>query len=342
MMGKFIYFLFIPLCWGCIQVSDTEKYQGKRDNVINIREKMKEMKFDNVLIGPIAPLYVIGDYLFIIDAETHDRFIHIFNKNTLDYVTSTAYRGQGPDEITRIGHIAFNERKDQFFVTDHGKQKIFSYELDSVLVNPSYTPNMKRDIDAILFPDKYLYVNDTLSIGVMIEPIGNSDFKPCVAKWNMVTGEIKRMNYEHPDIDKKRISFAVSMDNGIYVECYSHYDLMTICSLDGELKYNIYGRGWNGQKGRIRYYGNSVAFCKDRIFALYSGEDFSFNTTDSKKRLKHPTKFLVFNLNGDYIKTLETGYQITYFCYDSENNRMIMSLDDEMQFAYLDLDEISM
>ena len=27
-----------------------------------------------------------------------------------------------------------------------------------------------------------------------------------------------------------------------------------------------------------------------------------------------------------------------YFCYDSEYNRIIMVLDDEIQFAYLDLD----
>jgi hypothetical protein len=331
----------IIVFWSCTHNSETEKYQKKRNNVINIREKVKEIEFDNVLIGPISPLYLISDYLFISDVETHDRYIHIFNKNTFEYVTSTAYRGQGPDEITRIGHIVFDETENQFFVTDHGKQKIFSYELDSVLVNPLYAPEVKKDMDANLFPDKYLYVNDTLSIGVMIEPVGNSDFKPCVAKWNMLTGEIKKMKYQHPDIDKKRICFAVSMDKEIYVECYLYYDLMTICSLDGELKYNIYGPGWNDRRERTRYYRYNVAFCKDKIFVLYSGVNPSFSTVDREKRLKHPTKFLVFDLNGDYIKTLETGYQIIYFCYDSENNRIIMTMDDEMQFAYLDLEGLA-
>ena len=29
---------------------------------------------------------------------------------------------------------------------------------------------------------------------------------------------------------------------------------------------------------------------------------------------------------------------INYFCYDKDNNRIIMNLDDEIQFAYLDLE----
>jgi hypothetical protein len=43
-------------------------------------------------------------------------------------------------------------------------------------------------------------------------------------------------------------------------------------------------------------------------------------------------------MEGDYIQTLETGYNISDFCYDKDNNRIIMSLDAEVQFAYLDLD----
>lgn len=38
-----------------------------------------------------------------------------------------------------------------------------------------------------LFPDDYLYLNDTLCIAKIIEPIGNNDYKPSVARWNMAT-----------------------------------------------------------------------------------------------------------------------------------------------------------
>jgi hypothetical protein len=184
------------------------------------------------------------------------------------------------------------------------------------------------------FPDKYQYINDTLSIGLIINPIGCSEYEQSVAKWNMNTGEIKPMKYKHPDIEKKRIRFAVSMKDSIYVECYSNCDLMTICNLNGDLMYNIYGTNWSRQKtSHIHHYGK-VEFCNNKILTSYSG----------KNRLSEeyfPTKFFVFDINGDYLQTLETGYLICDYCYDKENNRIIMNLDDaEVPFAYLDLDEL--
>lgn len=53
-----------------------------------------------------------------------------------------------------------------------------------------------------------------------------------------------------------------------------------------------------------------------------------------------PTSLLVFNLEGDYLKTLNVGYRIMYFCYDKENNRILMALNDEIQFGYLSLEKI--
>lgn len=72
-------------------------------------------------------------------------------------------------------------------------------------------------------------------------------------------------------------------------------------------------------------------FCDNKIVVCYSGEK---GFRDGKST--YPTKFMVFDLEGNYLKTLETGYPIIRFCYDKENERLIMSLDNEMQFAYLD------
>ena len=110
-------------------------------------------------------------------------------------------------------------------------------------------------------------------------------------------------------------------------------DLMTICDFNGNLKCNIYGPKWVNEKTQTQHYSLGVEFCGDKILALYSGGD---HRTDAY----YPTKFLVFDLNGNYLKTLETGYMITDFCYDKENNRLIINLNDEIQFAYLDLEGI--
>ncbi len=188
-------------------------------------------------------------------------------------------------------------------------KKIFSYNLDSVLANPFYISNIKTDIKIGLFPDTYRYINDTLCIGRIIEPIGTNDFKSLVAKWNMQTGEIRPMKYEHPDIKKKRITADVSPEYGLYVECYSRYDLMTICDLNGNLKYNIYGPKWEKRNNANSTLQPTRLLWKQKIIAGYSGGD---HRTDAY----YPTKLLVFDLNGNYIQTLETEYKISSFCYD--------------------------
>jgi hypothetical protein len=332
-MNKLVCLLFIAVCWGCTHSTETEKYQNKRDKVVNVHDKVKEIVIpeDDVLIGAVARLYLMDDYLIIVDSHSFDKLIHLFDKNKFSYITGIADKGQGPNEITNMGYLATDEVNRKFYVNDHGKQRIFSYDLDSVLANPLYNmPEVKMKMNEKLFPDTYHYFNDTLSIGLIIEPIGVGDFAQFVGKWNMNTGEIRPMKYKHPEIKKKRITFAVSMEHGIYVECYHRQDLITICSLDGDLKHNIYGPNWQSS-GNIHYYGN-VVFCKDKIVVAYSGGGWLSDEYP-------PTKFLIFDINGDYIKTLETGYKISDYCYDKENNRIIMNFDDaDIQFAYLELD----
>ena len=175
--------LLIVLCLSCTSNTDTEIYQNRRDNVISVKDKVKEIMIEDVLIGRVTRPYLIDKYLIIVDHNSYDRFIHLFDKNDFHYITSTAYKGQGPGEITMPGHVGIDEAQRTFFVSDHGKQKIFSYNLDSVLANPFYIPNIKADIKIGLFPDTYRYINNTLCIGRIIEPIGTNDFKSLVAKW---------------------------------------------------------------------------------------------------------------------------------------------------------------
>jgi hypothetical protein len=334
-MKKILPILIMVLCWSCTHDSGKEKYQGKRNNIVNVQEKIRQIPIEDVMISQYARLLLIDEYLLISDHHAPDKLIHVFDRKNFNHITSTGTRGQGPGEIANIGYMEADPAYRRFFVSDHGKQKIFCYYLDSLLANPSYLPEVKMTMKKRQFPSRYHYVNDTLCIGSIIEPIGNSDYEPTIARWNMLTGEITPMKYRHPRISRKRVCFAASVKHGIYVEGYSHHDLMTICSLDGELKYNIYGNRWDNRKtNSVNYYHDAV-FCKDRIFTSFS----EGNTASLTER--YPTKFLIFNMDGDYIQTLETNYQILTFCYDENNNRIIMHLDDEIQFACLELDGLT-
>lgn len=316
--------------WNCTGNTGTEKHQSRRSNITDVQERIEEIEIEEVMIGSIARLQTIDNYLIIQDYKSADLLIHLFNRNNYTYVTSAIPKGQGPGEIIGMGHIGVNEEKREFYLSDHGKLKIFNYPLDSILNDPYYMPGVKKEINNIQFPSEYHFINDTLSYARIIEPTGNVGHNEAAGKWNMQTGEVKKMNYSHPKIEKKRIAVAASTDHGIFVECYTNHDLMTIMDLDGNLRYNIYGSNWNS-RDTISHYGD-VVFRKDKIIVSYSGGNW--NTEEY-----YPDKLLIFNLDGDYIKTLDIGYRISDFCYDKLNDRLVFNFDDMIQFGYLPLND---
>lgn len=161
MKKRICLFLIIVFCVGCSSNSTTEKYQNKRNNTINVRNKIKEIVIEDILIGYYSFPQIIDNYLFINDYKTANEYIHIFDKDNFKYVTSTAYKGQGPGEITLIGHIAEDKEKRKFYVSDHGKNRIFSYDLDSVLTDPGYLPIEKMKMGEQIFPNDYIYILTT-------------------------------------------------------------------------------------------------------------------------------------------------------------------------------------
>ncbi|WP_455673190.1 6-bladed beta-propeller [Phocaeicola sp.] len=338
-MNRFVYVsLFVALLCGCKEAPSTEKHQKKRNNIVNVHDKVKEIDIQDVLIGQFSSLCFIDKYLLITDSKSYEGMVHFFNRNDYSYVSSGVYNGEGPGEITQLGHIGVNEASRTFYVTDHGKQKIFSYPLDSILANPHYMPDVKSSMTITMFPSLYFYINDTLSICTTIKPIKGRPFDENLARWNMQTGEMTPMNYTQPDIERKRVYFDVSLSDSLYVECYSHHDLMTICDLNGNLKYNVYGPRWDNQTQNRENHYRVVCWCGDKIIAAYAeGRSYTSNEDFYKT---YPTQFLVFSKEGEYLQTLETGYKISDFGYDAKNNRLVMILSDEIQHAYLDLDQV--
>jgi hypothetical protein len=149
----------------------------------------------------------------------------------------------------------------------------------------------------------------------------------------MQTGDMHPLISGHPDIERKRFHYAASIDNNLIAMSYDHHDLLATYDLQGNLKHYIYGPSWNDatSNAMIYYYG-SIIICNNRIIVGYFGK----RNPDVGE--VHVTNLIVYDLDGNYIKTLKVGYNIVLFCYDSEYNRIIMALDDDIQFAYLKLD----
>lgn len=337
-MNKLYLLLIMAICLeGCTSNTQSEIHQSDRSNVFDVRQNVHEIPMDEVLIGSIARLFLLNDYLIIADCKSVDEQIRLFDNRDFSYVFSVAPFGEGPDEITNMGNIVTNETKNEFYVSDHAKQKIFCYNMDSLLIDSMCPPTIKARMDELEFPSNYHYFNDTLSIGVFIRPTGVSGYNQVIARWNMKTGMVTPMSYEHPQIEKKRVSMDVSEQYDIYVEGYLYHDLLTICKTDGSLVCNIYGPDWNDKRSNKKSYYRKVAFYNDKIVALQSGQDTFYNDKMNGTRSLLPTKFLIFDIQGNYIKTLDVGYRISDFCCDTKNERLIMNFDDDIQFGYLEL-----
>ena len=320
-MKRIVYFvLFVFFASSCFRNSDVEKSQNHSTNIIDVKESVKEIIIDTPLIGGWARPFIVNDYLLISDSQSEEKLISIFDKNNFSYLMGVGDAGEGPNEITNMGVIVPDEVHHRFFVPDYGKLKVLSYSVDSILKNPFYRPEVKGDMKELQFPDRFVYVNDTFCIARSIMVGENKYFQQSLVRWNMLTGEMKLLVEGHPKVERKRSQFAVSLEHNLIVDCYAHHDLMTIYDLD-----------WDDKTSNDMVYYDAVVICKDKIVAAYAG---GRNWSDEG----FPNCFQVYDFDGNYIKTLNIGRKICNFCYDQELNRLIMVLDNEIQFAYLNLD----
>ncbi len=322
---------------GCSN-SDVENHYNAKDNVIDVRDKLQPIDFGEVYMSLWATPYILNNYLIFKDSRSYDNLIRIFDKNTFEYYTSTGERGQGPAEIANMGEIFTVDETNTFYVIDHGHNYILSFPMDSVLNNPHYYPRPKTNIEAKEFPMQFKYASDTLSYALFWHILNTGDYKPVVGRFNLQTGEHDLMEYKgHPEIERKRVYFDASIKHNVYVEGYWHHDLLTICSLDGELKHVVYGSKWDNTTTNVDgYFNKEIMICGDKIISTYLGR----NRFKTERTTYDPTKLIIFDLEGNYMATLETEINLTQFTYDEEHNRLIIAADDEMQFSYLDLDGI--
>ena len=146
-----------------------------------------------------------------------------------------------------------------------------------------------------------------------------------IGKWNMMTGELQTIGEKHPEVKSKRSLIDVSVDRGIIAEVYIDNDLMNISDLDGNVLCYIYGPDW-GKQG-LETFGD-VMITPNHILSTYSGGTWGRGRTE---------KIHVFDLKGNYQKTLNVGYHMLDCNYDTTHHRLYMVFDDEIQFGYLDL-----
>lgn len=332
-MKHILSFILIVILWGCSHPSGIDKYLHHSGNVMDVKRMVNEIVIDTPFIGGLARPYILGEYFILTDPQSEDNQVLIFDKKNFSYITGFGHPGEGPDEITSLGELITDEKHRCLHVTDYGKMQLFGYNLDSILLNSNCLPECKIEINRITTPVMFSYVDDTLCYACSMTAEPGKHFQESLVTWNMETGDMRPLISGHPEVERQRIRYTVSLENDLIAVSYDHHDLLATYDLKGNLKHYIYGPDWNNatSNAMIYYYG-SIVICNNRIIVGYSGK------RNPDVGQIHITNLLVFDLDGNYIKTLKVDYNIVLFCYDSEYNRIIMVLDDEIQFAYLDLE----
>ena len=186
----------------CGDKSPTDKFLKSRDNIIDVRAQIFEIPMEETPISSYANLYSMEDYILIKDYKSPEALIYIFDKTNFKCIANVAPLGQGPQEISNIGDFILNEKDGKFYVFDHGKQKLLSYDLDSLVSNPStYKFHTKAKFDKELYPDRCCYINDTLVISAITQVYKDLRYSELAGTWNMVTGE---MNIGYENSKKKK------------------------------------------------------------------------------------------------------------------------------------------
>ncbi|MCQ2976067.1 MAG: hypothetical protein MJ211_14795 [Bacteroidales bacterium] len=322
--------LFIISCSPNNQ-SKFDKIQNSRNNIINVKDQIHEVSTGDVLCGTNCKVVANNKYLIIGDYKSTTELIHIFDINTFKHLITTGTFGQGPNEIGILGDIVWNETSNEVYVTDNAKFIVYSYNIDSLLLDNNYLPYIKTQFDPLNVPVYYHFYNDTIYYTQNVMPKPDGSFDEATGLWNIKTNTFKLLAYNHPDVKKKRIYNAIIPSNNQYVEFNFRNDLISFFDLEGNLIYNIFGPNWNNDK--LAHFYDCVSTDK-YLVAPYNG----FTYTDYK-----PTTMChIFTLKGDYLATIDLGYSIMRIAYDKLNNRIFFWFNDVIQCGYIDIDNLNL
>lgn len=332
-MKKILLYLSIAIfMFGCTHNDGKDVFLSRRGNIINVQDKIQAIDLGEVFVSSRGIPVVAGEYFVLGDMKSVSKTIHVFDIRSFRHLASTGQFGQGPHEITALGNVVWNPSKREIYAIDHGKSKIYAYNIDSVISNPNFNPYEKMQMDLSLFPAKIEFISDTMSFCRVIKPTSVSTFTESTGIINLKTGDIKLLEYNHPDVnaEQKSINIAISKSDKIYAICHWNSDLISLFDFEGNLIANVFGP-YGTDNGFTNY--TRCVFSDKYLIAAYNGKE--------SKKFEPTNQCFLFTKSGEYLATLNVGYNILEICYDEHNDRLIFWFDDDIQLGYLDLKKLN-
>ena len=340
MKNTILLFIILFASFGCNKSYKSKTFHEDKEKTINVKDKIVDIETD--LYFGICDLEISDSLLIVSEIDPRgEKGVHLLNKNSLKYLTSTGYMGKGPGEIIRSGNSTISFNSQIIWVDDYGKMVKWKFPIDSVMNNNKFIPTQKIAMNKDLFQVMFKFISDSVTIGKSCVPTSFHSMDLINTKRNIYSNKIEKYGYHYPDLkDRESYSdFALSNRKKLYVTCYKFVDLMTVCNLNGDLRSNIFGPKWKPKEIPCVQFYKHVDFYKDYIIASYLGDKWVLKTADGGMEYLSTSKFLVFDINGNYIKTIEVGYEFSEFCVDEDNGRIIVYFDGRKNpLGYFNLD----
>ena len=330
-MKKQVYFLAIAIAvCGCGKKELVER-QSERNNIEDFSQKVRAVNTDTLIFSSAFQVIPAGGYYIVGDTRSTSKIFSVFSANDFTLKGRFGNFGHGNGELAAPGNIAYNADKNELYVSDFGKQSIMAFNVDSALSVKDYLPWKKAALSMKCFPDRYVFVSDTLCVGRVISPKGDNAFSQNTSFYNMQTG-VSRSLPQCCATENSRSQCDVDAKRDVIAEVYSTNDLMALYNLKGEKTREVRGPGYKDEHSKDITHFTAVRVCGEKILAVYSGND--------KSEKFFGETILVFESDGTYIKTLTLGASIMDLAFDKTANRVLLWLDSETPFAYFEMSDI--
>ena len=314
----------------CSSGNDREVWQDERD----IIEETTIVSMDDSLppMHAFTSFYIIGDTLLFHDFYSTDRQFFGYNLNNGESLGWFGIYGSGPGEIANFGAPFIDKRNKVLYGLNCNLWSIMGFELDKAFNDSSYRAFTKTDMSDLELRVpivKSFFTNDSTVLCQMYDMNEN---------WTCSTSRIGRLDLETgrtviiddyvPEPDT-RFGMALSVKDSLICATYHTNDQINLFNLDGKLIKTIYGPDYHNPRLHKVYYFYEPEFCGDKICVVYHGK---FDPTFS---VGHD--ILMFDLEGNYLKTLRCEMPITCLAYHEKTNRLYVYTNGDPQFGYIQL-----
>ena len=279
----------------------------------------------------MTQIYALDDLLIFYDFMSVDRHFFAYDVINDSSMSWFGKHGNGPGEISNFANICFDRKNGILYGLDGNRWQFLGFNVKEAIHNQDYNPFLKTSLDTTngrTIVNMAQYINDSTVICTIYYDLQKgSNRKNLLGRINLLTGETTAIEKEDPD--GELFSIAVMPESNRVFMAGKTRDILKITDFQGNIINTIKGADFRKTRDKqLSYFSNAI-----------SGGGYFFAVFNGKYDSEHSAgkDILVFDKDGNYLKTLCIDVPIVGICYNYMNNRLYVSTDDTPQFGYIQL-----